>query len=58
VSYPEWPADVPTTPPAWQEQEWCDGGWTCQHRACLEGWQQEAAAQQLEADQLDGGHRW
>jgi hypothetical protein len=53
-----WPPDVPSTPPAWQEQEWCDGGWTCQHPDCLQAWQEEAADQQQEADQLDGSHRW
>ena len=53
-----WPPDVPSTPPTWQEQEWCDGGWTCRHPACLQAWQQEADGQQQEADALDGGHRW
>jgi len=30
-------ADVPSldTPPAWDEQEWCDGG-TCEHSSCLD----------------------
>lgn len=28
--------EPPNTPPAWPEMEWCDGGWSCQHRECLE----------------------
>lgn len=55
-----WPPDVPSTPPAWQEQEWCDGGFTCWHTRCVERLdvQLQAAAEQREADQLDGSHRW
>lgn len=22
-------------PPAWEEQEWCDGGYTCEHWQCI-----------------------
>lgn len=54
----DWPADVPSTPPAWCEQEWCDGGWTCEHAACMEEWADEANAEQRQADALDGGHDW
>lgn len=32
----DWPPDVPSTPPPWAEQEWCDGGATCWHDDCLQ----------------------
>ena len=50
----EWPADVPSTPPAWCEQEWCDGGWSCQHPACLDqlGAELDDMAQETSRDLL------
>jgi hypothetical protein len=52
VPHPDDPG--PSTPPAWQEQEWCDGGWSCQHPACLDSladalddMAQEASREQL-----------
>lgn len=31
-------APPPTEPPSWAELEWCDGGGSCEHGACLD-WQ-------------------
>ncbi len=49
-----WPPDVPSTPPAWCEQEWCDGGWTCQHPACLDAlaYELDDMAQDTSREQL------
>lgn len=45
----------PTTPPAWPEQEWCDGGWTCEHSECVE--ELNAALDDLDTEQLDADTR-
>lgn len=56
-----WPPEVPSTPPAWPEQEWCDGGWSCQHPQCLDRLPydlDDMAQEQSREAALDVTHRW
>lgn len=36
VPDPLHPDDPGPTPPEWAEQEWCDGGASCEHDECIE----------------------
>lgn len=37
--------DPGPTPPPWEEQEWCDGGATCEHELCYQLWYEEMLAE-------------